>query len=325
MARVYLDHNATSPIRPQAMDAMVRALQLGGNPSSVHALGRSARALVEDGRSEVAALVGAAASRLVFTGGGTEANALGIGGVVSAGGIGRLIIGATEHDAVSKTAIATGLPVEIWPVDAHGVADLNWLADRLAVWNPADGRPLVALMLANNETGVIQPVAEASALVRAVDGLLHVDGVQAAGKIGAWGVSNLDLADMDELARAGGQTCAVDQILYNVTRRGAEFALMPALSARNIPVMAYSPMEQGKIPNAGALAAVAARHGATAYQVALAWVLRRPDVIAIPKAANIAHVRENRAAADLVLTPADLAEIDAAFPPPARKTRLEML
>jgi diketogulonate reductase-like aldo/keto reductase len=155
-----------------------------------------------------------------------------------------------------------------------------------------------------------------------------VEGMEAlkrAGKIGAWGVSNLDLSDMDELAKAGGQGCVTDQILYNVTRRGAEFALLPTLGARGIPVMAYSPIEQGRIPIDGVLATVAARHGVNAYQTALAWVLRRTDVIAIPKAASPAHVRENRAAADLVLTDEDLAEIDAAFPPPTRKTRLDML
>jgi cysteine desulfurase len=181
MAKVYLDHNATSPIRPQAADAMLRALQMGGNPSSVHAQGRAARSLVEDGRNAVSALVGA--TNLIFTGGGTEANALGVEGSIAAGGVGRLIVGATEHDAVTKAALATGLPVDIWPVDTNGVADLDWLAERLTRWSAADGRPLVALMLANNETGVIQPVAQAAALVRQADGLLHVDAVQAAGKI----------------------------------------------------------------------------------------------------------------------------------------------
>jgi cysteine desulfurase len=181
VAKVYLDHNATSPIRPQAAEAMMRALQMGGNPSSVHAQGRAARALVEDSRSAVCALVGA--GNLIFTGGGTEANALGVEGAVAAGGVGRLIVGATEHDAVSKAALATGLPVEIWPVNASGVADLDWLAERLTGWSAADGRPFVALMLANNETGVIQPVAQAAALVCKADGLLHVDAVQAAGKI----------------------------------------------------------------------------------------------------------------------------------------------
>jgi diketogulonate reductase-like aldo/keto reductase len=152
-----------------------------------------------------------------------------------------------------------------------------------------------------------------------------MEGLVAAGKIRAWGVSNLDTDDMDELVRAGGSGCVTDQILYNVTRRGPEFDLLPALARRGMSAMAYSPVEQGNLPAGGALAAVAQRHGATAYQVALAWAMRRPEVIAIPKAATLAHVRENRAAADLVLTAEDLAAIDAAFPPPHRKAPLDML
>ena len=181
--RVYLDHNATSPLRPQARDAMLAALEACGNPSSVHASGRAARARVEAARDAVASLAGGAAERLVFTGGGTEANALGIWSAIGACGSKRLIVSATEHDAVAKTARATGLPVESWPVDRQGVADLDGLAERLAGWKGDDGRPFVALMLANNETGVIQPVAEAARLIRAAGGWLHVDGVQAAGRI----------------------------------------------------------------------------------------------------------------------------------------------
>ncbi|MFE1597268.1 aldo/keto reductase [Methylobacterium sp. ID0610] len=146
-----------------------------------------------------------------------------------------------------------------------------------------------------------------------------------AGTIRAWGVSNFDADDMEELRQAGGGACAVNQILYNVTRRGPEFDLLPALAAQGIAVMAYSPVEQGRLPRTGALAAVAARHGATPYQVALAFTLRHPDVVAIPKAARLAHVQENRRAADLVLTAEDLATLDAAFPPPRRKTPLAML
>ncbi len=182
-ARVYLDHNATSPLRPEAREALLAALRSCGNPSSVHASGRAARALVETARSEVAGLVGASAERLVFTGGGTEANALAISSAAVSGGFRRLIVGATEHEAVANTASATGLPVEVWPVDEDGAANLAWMADRLARWSSADGRPFVALMLANNETGTIQPVEAASALVRAAGGWLHVDAVQAAGKI----------------------------------------------------------------------------------------------------------------------------------------------
>jgi diketogulonate reductase-like aldo/keto reductase len=159
-------------------------------------------------------------------------------------------------------------------------------------------------------------------LSETVEGL---EALKAAGKIRSWGVSNLDLADMSKLQQAGGKNCVTDQVLYNVTRRGIEFDLLPALAADGIPIMAYSPVEQGRLPASGALKTVAVRHGASIYQVALAWVLRHPHVIAIPKAADVKHVRENRAAMELALTARDLAEIDAAFPPPKRKASLEML
>ena len=108
-----------------------------------------------------------------------------------------------------------------------------------------------------------------------------IEGMEAlirAGKIKAWGVSNFDTSDMDELRKAGGEACATNQILYNITERGPEFALLPELAQRHIPAMAYSPVGQGDLPKGGALAAVAKRHGVTAYQVALAWVLRDPNI-----------------------------------------------
>jgi len=179
---VYLDHNATTRARPAAIVAMTQVLESVGNPSSVHAAGRRAHAALEAARAEVAALIGAPASTLVFTSGGTEANALAIGSAVAAGAR-RLIVSAVEHDSVLETARASGAAVEPLPVDSQGAADLDWLGARLARWDAADGRPFVALMLANNETGVLQPVAEAAALVRAADGWLHVDAVQAAGKV----------------------------------------------------------------------------------------------------------------------------------------------
>jgi len=183
MSAVYLDYNATAPIRPEAAEAVARALALGGNPSSIHASGRAARGLVEQARVQVAKLIGATAETMIFTSGGTEANALAIDSAALGDDVRRLIVGATEHDSVLEAARATGLPVEIWPVDAHGVADLDWLRTRLAAWDKAMGRPFVALMAANNETGVIQPVFEAAEIVQGADGLLHVDAVQAAGKV----------------------------------------------------------------------------------------------------------------------------------------------
>ena len=151
--------------------------------------------------------------------------------------------------------------------------------------------------------------------------------LRADGKIRHWGVSNFDLDDMEELvAIEGGGHVAANQVLYNCGRRGIEFDLMPWQAARGIPVMAYSPIEQGRLPRHPVLAAIAARHpGATAAQVALAFTLRRGGVIAIPQMATLAHVAENRPAADLALTPGDLAEIDRAFPPPTRRQSLEML
>lgn len=148
---------------------------------------------------------------------------------------------------------------------------------------------------------------------------------KAQGKIARWGVSNLDVDDLQELgpALAG---CATDQVLWNLEARGVEFDLLPFCAARGMPVMAYSPIGQGgALLRHRALATIAARHGATPAQLALAFVLARHGVIAIPKAADAAHVRLNATARDIVLTPQDLAELDAAFPPPKRKRPLEMI
>ncbi|MEP9377645.1 aldo/keto reductase [Aquabacter sp. CN5-332] len=157
------------------------------------------------------------------------------------------------------------------------------------------------------------------------DTIAGFEALQAAGKIRHWGVSNLDTDDMEELLDAGGGACAVNQILYNPGRRGPEFDLIPFLEEQGIPVMAYSPIEQGRLPRGGALGSIARKHGVDPFQVALAWVMRRPDMIAIPKAGKAEHVRANVAAAALVLDAEDLAAIDAEFRPPARKRSLEML
>ena len=180
---VYLDHNATSPLRSQAREAMVRAYDAGGNPSSVHGPGRAARAIVETARAAIAKHFVTRAEDVVFTSGGTEANNLVIASARAAGAK-RLIISAIEHDAVRDAATASGIQVEILPVTPDGVADIVWLENRLAGWDrDADGTPFVALMAANNETGVVQPVEAAGRLVREAEGLFHVDAVQMAGKI----------------------------------------------------------------------------------------------------------------------------------------------
>ena len=146
------------------------------------------------------------------------------------------------------------------------------------------------------------------------------------GKIRHWGVSNFGMTDMGELwSLPGGTDCATNQVLYNLSRRGIEWDLLPWCRERRMPVMAYSPIEQGRLPRQRALGKIAARRGVTPAQLALAWLLARTPVIVIPKAGDIGHVRENRAALDLAVAPEDLAELDRAFPPPDRAKPLEML
>jgi diketogulonate reductase-like aldo/keto reductase len=150
--------------------------------------------------------------------------------------------------------------------------------------------------------------------------------LRAAGKIGAWGVSNLDLSDMQELIDVPqGDAVQTNQVLYNLTRRGIEFDLQPWCRARHIPLMAYSPIEQGRLLGHPALAKIAAAHGVSPAQVALAWLMRQDDVIVIPKSSRVAHIDDNLAALDLTLTDDDLAALDRAFPPPRRATPLDML
>jgi diketogulonate reductase-like aldo/keto reductase len=146
------------------------------------------------------------------------------------------------------------------------------------------------------------------------------------GAIRYFGVSNFDVEDMEALfALHGGHACASNQVVYNLRRRGIEFGLVPWSRAHHVPIMAYSPIEQGRLGRDRTLAAIAARHDATPSQIALAWVLRQPDMMVIPKASNAMHVRDNRAALDISLSQDDLAELDRAFPPPTGHRPLELL
>ncbi|KWB49545.1 aldo/keto reductase [Burkholderia ubonensis] len=152
------------------------------------------------------------------------------------------------------------------------------------------------------------------------------DALRRAGKIRHWGVSNFDTADMQALVdEAGGAACATNQILYNIARRGPEFDLLPWLAARRIPAMAYSPVDHARLPKHSPLDEIARVRGVSVTRVALAWVLAQPGVFAIPKAARIEHVRDNRAALDLVLSDDERAQLDAYFRPPRSKRALEML
>ncbi len=167
----YLDHNATSPIRPAVYDVMVEALKTGGNPSSVHRVGRRARATVEQARRQVAALVGALPAEVVFTSGGTEANNLALVGARAK----RVIVSAVEHDSVRLARS----DAKTLPVDGNGVVDLEMLERMLET----SGQPaLVSVMFANNETGVVQPIGDVVRLARRAGALVHCDAVQGAGK-----------------------------------------------------------------------------------------------------------------------------------------------
>ena len=181
-----MDYNATAPMRPEAIEAVTAALALDGNPSSVHRFGRLARRAIEDARDEVAALIGARSETVIFTSGGTEANATALRG----SGRGRVIASATEHDSVLRNTDA-----DLIPVDRDGIIDLAAL-ERLLAENTAPA--LVAVMLANNETGVIQPVAAAAEIAHRFGALMFCDAVQAAGKIeidvGGLGVDLLSLS-----------------------------------------------------------------------------------------------------------------------------------
>ncbi len=181
-ARAYLDWNATAPLRAEARNAMLAALEQAGNPSSVHAEGRSARRLVEQARAEVAALVGAEPASVTFTSGGTEANALALSpGWSSKPGntaFDRLLVSAIEHPSLLQGGQFAPAQVAPVPVTKAGILDLDALRDRLNT-----GPALVSVMLANNETGIIQPIREAAEIAHEAGSLLHVDGVQAPGRI----------------------------------------------------------------------------------------------------------------------------------------------
>ncbi|MDG4894236.1 aldo/keto reductase [Mesorhizobium sp. WSM4976] len=152
------------------------------------------------------------------------------------------------------------------------------------------------------------------------------ESLKAQGKIRYWGVSNFDTDEMEDLVGLpSGGNVQTNQVLYNLSRRGPEFDLAPWCAERGIPLMAYSPVEQGALARNARLEAVAARHNATAAQIALAWAMAQPGVIAIPKAVRQEHVRQNAAALDIKLAPKDFADLDRAFPPPTRKRGLEMI
>lgn len=237
----YLDANASEPLRPEARAAVLAAMEITGNPSSVHAAGRAARRLMEDAREALAARFGGEPGNLVFTSGGTEADALAVHALAQGR---RLVIGATEHDAIRAAArqasAADPLRADIVPVHANGVVDLSALADLLANGSPA----FVCLMLANNETGTIQPIIEAAALCSAHGALLHVDAVQAAGRI-----------DVD-FARLGAHSLAISSHKLGGPSGAGALLLAPELSDLT-PLIRGGGQERGRRGGTPPVAAIA--------------------------------------------------------------------
>lgn len=266
--RVYMDHNATTPLRPEARAAVLSALEVLGNPSSVHAEGRAARALIEKARGEVARLAGAKPAEVIFTSGGTEAARLAFHAARHAQGVTRLIVSAVEHEAVRASAEASGLPVTVLPVDGEGRADLAALKALLA---GGEGKALVALMLANNETGVIEPVADAARIAHEAGALLLCDAVQAAGKL------PLDFAELgaDMLLLAGHKLGAPLGVGALVIREGLSFAALAVGGGQEMRRRAGSENVSGI---AGFGAAAAAAQAALGDFAALARLRNRLEV-----------------------------------------------
>lgn len=229
---IYLDANATEPLRPEARAAVIDALDLVGNPSSIHGPGRAARQLLEGSRRVIAARYGAPLGGVVFTSGGTEADAL---AVASLGRGRRVLIGATEHDAVR----AASEQAEVIPVDRDGIIDLSALQRCLVAGGPA----LVCVMLANNETGTVQPIAEVAALCRRFGALLHVDAVPAAGRVAV----DLAVLGADSLAVSG----------HKIGGPKGAGALLLADDGHLAPLIAGGGQERGRRGGTPALPAIA--------------------------------------------------------------------
>ena len=182
MTRTYLDHNATSPIRPEVIEMTAHAMRVAGNPSAQHTDGRAANKLISDAREAVGLAMGVCSQDIIFNGCGTEGDNTAVHSVVKAG-CRRLLISAMDHPATILTAQSYDVAVDIIPADENGVSDMGWLKDVLDNWDASDGRPFVSLVAANSETGVIQPAEQAADLVHEAGGLILIDAVQALGKL----------------------------------------------------------------------------------------------------------------------------------------------
>lgn len=278
MKTIYLDYNATAPVKPAVIDVMTAALLEGGNPSSVHAPGRAARMAVEEARIKLANLLGAVAENIIFTSGGTEAANQAI---CTAVGIKRVLISAVEHDCVLAAANASRLSVQEIPVNIDGLVDLEALEAMLAKGKGEEngaGRALVSVMLANNETGVIQPIAEVAEIAHAHGALVHTDATQTPGKIAVdFTALGVDLMSMSAHKIGGPQ--GIDALIHR-----------PGLEVR--PFIAGGGQERGRRSGTENVAGIVAL-GAAAK-------LAPGD---LEKAAGIAALRDRMEAAILQASP----------------------
>lgn len=292
---IYLDHNATTPLRPEARAAMVQALSVAGNPSSVHGFGRAARKVVEDAREEVAALAGASPAAVVFTGGGTEANALALNGC----GRRRALVSSVEHASVLQARA----DVELVPVDGDGIVDLCALDEMLAA---GAERAVVSVMLANNETGVIQPIARVAEIASRHDAIVHCDAVQAGGKVpldlGGLGVQLLSLSAHKLGGPAGcGALVAAGVQLEPLLRGGGQERRRRAGTENIVGIAGFGAAAEA-VGDAAAIEASAGRFGALRARLEAA-------IAAVSPAARIVGAGVDRLAnTTCVLTPGVAAE-----------------
>ncbi|HEV7692932.1 MAG TPA: cysteine desulfurase family protein [Hyphomonadaceae bacterium] len=253
--RIYADYNATAPLRPEAREAVLRVLEGVGNASSVHAEGRRARGLVEGARETIAAAIGACRDDIAFVSGGTEAVQAPIRGAMAASGT-MLVASGIEHDSV----VSLASDVSSWTVRVDGRADLDWLRSTLDVMAAKGVKPLVSLMLVNNETGVIQPVAEAAEIVHAAGGLIHCDAIQGLGKTE---VSVIEL-DVDYLSLSAHKIGGPQGVGAFYVKPGAPFKAVQTGGGQEFGRRAGTENVAGIVGFAAA--ADAALHGLSAYQ-----------------------------------------------------------
>lgn len=251
---IYLDHNAASPLRPEARAALLAALENTGNPSSVHGHGRALRDLIETGRRQVARLAGAETRQVVFTGSATEAITQAVVGGAKAFMAGAVALGAGEHAAVLKAAEATGLPLWTIPLDAAGRIDLDQLAEALVRADAEGVTLLVAVHWVNNETGVIQPTGRISALVGPTRHVLFIDAVQALGKL-----------DLDFAASAADMMAISGHKIGAPAGIGALLLKSHADTVRLIPGGGQEQGRRGGTESAALIAAFGAAAQATTY------------------------------------------------------------